>query len=105
MRLTTTTTPLTRLASRASIIEAAVAVGYRTITSPFCAPTPTRSRGTLSTPPTNGNQCGSQRRIAAPVSGIISFGRSGAAIFRAVHLWFHGFTGVESVPLEGREEG
>ena len=45
MRPTTTTTPLTRIASRASIIEAAVAVGYRTITRPFCAPTPPWSRG------------------------------------------------------------
>ena len=48
MRLTTTTRPLMDktdwLASRASIIEAAEVVGYRTIFSPFCAPSRERSR-------------------------------------------------------------
>jgi hypothetical protein len=98
MRPTTTTTPPKRLARCASIIEAAAAVGYRTMFKPFCSPSPQRSRGTLSTPPTNCNQRGSQRKIAAPFIRGISCGAAGTAIFRAVRLWFRGVRGVESVP-------
>jgi hypothetical protein len=45
MRLTTTTTPLMRRASRTPIIEAALAVGYRTILRLFCSQPLARSRG------------------------------------------------------------
>ena len=54
MRLTTTTTPLesttTRLASRASIIEAAEVAGYRTMFCLFCGPSTRRSRGIGASP-------------------------------------------------------